>query len=175
MLIFVAGVHGVGKGYLCKKALDYYDVVHKSASALIKENSTTILNKDKHTDNVDGNQVVLIKALAEYKKNNSHLLLDGHFALLDKEGSIKDIPQETFSGMKIDYVILISESVETIRERVKSRDGIEINYNINELIDRELQNAIKITSALNIPFIELKAPSSEDFIKKLQELGVKAK
>ncbi|WP_407578873.1 ATP-binding protein [Citrobacter koseri] len=175
MLIFVAGVHGVGKGYLCKKALDRLDILHKSASELIKENSTTALNKDKHTDNVDRNQLTLIQALTEYKKNNANLLLDGHFALLDKDGRIKDITQETFSGMNIDYVILISESEETIRERIRTRDGIEINYALNELIEHETQNAMYITSELNIPFYELKSPTSEDFIKKIHELGVSEK
>ncbi|MCU6339273.1 AAA family ATPase [Enterobacter quasiroggenkampii] len=175
MLIFVAGVHGVGKGYLCKKTLERLDILHKSASELIQENSTTLLDKHKHTDNVDGNQTILINALAEYKKNNSNLLLDGHFSLLDKEGRIKDISLETFSGMSIDHVILISESEETIRERIKSRDGIEINYNLKKLIEHETQNAIYITSKLNISFSELKSPSSEDFIKKIQELGVSDK
>ncbi|SCC32769.1 hypothetical protein GA0061071_11370 [Kosakonia oryzendophytica] len=51
---------------------------------------------------------------------------------------------------------------------MKSRDGIEINYNLKELIKHEAQNAIKIASELNILF-------SEDFINKLQKLGVRAK
>lgn len=175
MLIFVAGVHGVGKGFLCEKAIDRLDILHKSASELIKENSTTALNKDKHTDNVDGNQLTLLRALTEYKKNNRNLLLDGHFALLDKNGRIKDIAQEIFSGMNIDHVILISEAVETIRKRIRNRDGIEIDYDLNELIEHETQNAKYITSELNIPFYELKSPTSEDFIKKIHELGVSEK
>jgi adenylate kinase len=175
MLIFVAGVHGVGKGYLCKKAIEFCDIEHKSASDLIKENSDATLSKDKYTDNVDGNQITLIKALNKYKNKELDLLLDGHFVLLDKEGRIKDIPQETFSGMNIDHVLLISESEDVIKERIRSRDGIEINYNLKELIEREIQNAIKNTSELKIPFTKLNAPSSEDFINKLLALGVRAK
>lgn len=36
MLIFIAGVHGVGKGYLCSFAKDDFRVTHVSASELIK-------------------------------------------------------------------------------------------------------------------------------------------
>lgn len=37
MLIFIAGVHGVGKGYLCSFAKEELEVNHISASELIKK------------------------------------------------------------------------------------------------------------------------------------------
>lgn len=36
MTVFVAGVHGVGKSYLCQNYALKYGVVHESASALIR-------------------------------------------------------------------------------------------------------------------------------------------
>lgn len=175
MLIFIAGVHGVGKGFLCETALTHFEVIHKSASALIKENSQVTFSKDKNTANIDKNQAILLNALSELRKNDVNLLLDGHFTLVNKEGVITDISKETFLGMNIDYIILISEPEEVVKGRILSRDGIDVNYDLKELIRRERQNAIKISKELSLPFHELKSPTPNEFINKLRELSVRVK
>ncbi|WP_407227376.1 hypothetical protein [Escherichia coli] len=53
MLIFIAGVHGVGKGYLCSFAKDDFGVTHVSASELIKNNSNIKFDNSKLTATPD--------------------------------------------------------------------------------------------------------------------------
>ncbi|MBZ6987667.1 AAA family ATPase, partial [Klebsiella pneumoniae] len=94
MLIFIAGVHGVGKGYLCSFAKDDFGVTHVSASELIKNNSNIKFDNSKLTTTPDKNQSILLTALNALKSKVSNILLDGHFTLINKNGDIEVLKQE---------------------------------------------------------------------------------
>ncbi|BEM66961.1 ATP-binding protein [Serratia marcescens] len=174
MLVFIAGVHGVGKGYLCSQATDELNFLHKSASGLIKEFGNIQLDTNKLTDNIDKNQLVLLAALRELKKTGQNILLDGHFSLISKEGTITPIGVEVFSDMSLDHIILISEPETVIRERIYSRDGIDVKYNIEDLLNSEKEHAKKVASYLGIGLIELNSPSKEAFIATLKKLSTRS-
>lgn len=172
MLIFIAGVHGVGKGFLCSLAEKEFEVTHASASNLIKENSNIKFDSTKHTATPDKNQTILLTAISDLKNKSSNILLDGHFSLIDKDGDIKNLKIEVFNKMLLDGVILISEPCEVIIERLLTRDGVATNYNITKLITSERDNALKITSELKIPLVILESPSKDIFFSALKEFGI---
>ncbi|NXZ87924.1 AAA family ATPase [Serratia fonticola] len=174
MLVFIAGVHGVGKGYLCAQAEKELEFSHKSASELIREFGNIKFEKDKLTNDIDNNQLILLNALEQLKKNGSNILLDGHFTLLGKDGEINTLSANIFEGMSLDGIILVMEPAQVIRERIKSRDGIEIEYDLDNLLKSELINAREISSKLGVKLIELNSPSKEDFITALKNLAYKA-
>ncbi|EKN4069294.1 AAA family ATPase [Yersinia enterocolitica] len=171
MLIFVAGVHGVGKGYLCEKYSIYNNAIHKSASQLIKEYGGLELPDDKLTSNVDRNQVILIAALDVLRENKETILLDGHFALVSKSGVIKKIDLDVFKALRLDGVILIKNDSEVITQRILKRDGNNPVYNVEELISMEEENTHTVCEKLKIPLKELIAPTLDDFIKAVKEIG----
>jgi hypothetical protein len=76
-LIFVGGIHGVGKTTLCKKLTEELHFNHYSASQLIKmlksENGDGD-NKNKGVKNIDGNQDLLITAINQYLDKNTPTL-----------------------------------------------------------------------------------------------------
>ncbi|MNG63976.1 adenylate kinase [compost metagenome] len=173
MLVFIAGVHGVGKGYLCTHATNELNFLHKSASELIREFGDVQLDKNKLTENINKNQLILLTALAQLKKGGSNILLDGHFTLLAKDGSITPLDTEVFNEMLLDGIILVTEPENIIKKRIHSRDGIDINYDLNNLLKSETEHARKVSSYLGIELIELNSPSEEEFIDALKKLSTR--
>ncbi len=111
MLIFIAGVHGVGKGYLCSFAKEEFEVTHVSASELIKNNSQLTFNSSKLTATPDKNQIILLTALKELTSKKQNILLDGHFTLINTKGDVEELKPEIFEKMSLDGVILIEEAL----------------------------------------------------------------
>ncbi|MCS1261798.1 ATP-binding protein [Escherichia coli] len=172
MLIFIAGFHGVGKGYLCSFAKDDFGVTHVSASELIKNNSNIKFDNSKLTATPDKNQSILLTALNALKSKVSNILLDGHFTLINKNGDIEVLKQEVFEEMGLDGVILVEESPDTIRERIMKRDGSDITYDLNKLMEAERENAKYVTNKINVPLIILESPTTNDLSIALEKLGM---
>ncbi|HDT1001885.1 TPA: AAA family ATPase [Klebsiella pneumoniae subsp. pneumoniae] len=172
MLIFIAGVHGVGKGYLCSFAKEEFEVTHVSASELIKNNSQLTFNSSKLTATPDKNQIILLTALNELTSKKQNIVLDGHFTLINAKGEVEELKPDIFEKMSLDGVILIEESDETIRERVMLRDRTQITYNLGKLIETERKNAIYITEMIDAPLIILKSPTKDEFLIALEKLGM---
>ncbi|MGP6443889.1 ATP-binding protein [Rahnella aceris] len=175
MLIFIAGVHGVGKSYLCTLYCKQHEhTLHKSASQLIREFGNINFDSNKLTSNIDENQLVLIEAIKKIKISGQNLLLDGHFALVDKNGEVNQIDSEVFKKLELDGIILLEEPSEIIKERINARDKKEIEYNLEELITQEKENANKVSLNYQIPLIKLLSPNYDDFQDALGKLACKS-
>ncbi|EFB71506.1 hypothetical protein PROVRUST_07246 [Providencia rustigianii DSM 4541] len=170
MLIFIAGVHGVGKGYLCKKYVENNKAIHKSASQLIREYGQIELPTSKLTENIDRNQLILLAAIDNLTQNGCMLLLDGHFALVSKDGIITEIEIDVFERLNPDGVILLQNDIGLITQRITERDSNAIQYDINSLIEHETNNAKKICTDLDIPLKELYSASIKDFSDAIEEI-----
>ena len=99
---------------------------------------------------------MLIQNLKKIVKNDQYYILDGHLTLLNKEGKIERIPEETF--FKINPRILIVKTAEPtiIQNRLKQRDNKEWDIDdITLMQDEEITYAKDIASKLNIPFYQL--------------------
>lgn len=59
------------------------------------------------------------------KGSGQNFILDGHFCLLNATGDITRIPYDTFTSLKPDAIILLTEKSEVIAARRRERDGIE--------------------------------------------------
>jgi len=66
-IIFVAGIHGVGKTYLCQSLKESIGIDHFSASQLISEfKREKFSSTDKSVKNINNNQELLLKAIEKY-------------------------------------------------------------------------------------------------------------
>ena len=63
-IIFVGGVHGVGKTHFCQKLTEKFDVEHVTASSLIRRHIA--LSKSKDVEDVKVNQSILVTELSCY-------------------------------------------------------------------------------------------------------------
>ncbi|EGJ4898921.1 AAA family ATPase, partial [Escherichia coli] len=79
---------------------------------------------------------------------------------------------EVFEEMGLDGVILVEESPDTIRERIMKRDGSDITYDLNKLMEAERENAKYVTNKINVPLIILESPTTNDLSIALEKLGM---
>jgi len=159
MVIFLAGVHGVGKTSLCSRLSDDLGIVSISASQLIKQHMQgQTWQIDKKTSTVFDNQQRLITATREFGLKNKQFLLDGHFALLDQNGEIVEIELEVFSRLNLSAVICVVDNPQAIAERLESRDQVKWSVDlVTNLQSAERAGALYFCSKTNTPLLVVDA------------------
>jgi len=151
-MIFIGGIHGVGKTWFCKETYDLTGIPSYSASSLISEGKGVRFPVNKNIQGIDDNQLVLISAIKELKASSNRFLIDGHFCLLDKSGHIVRINKNTFSAIAPDGILVLTEAPTVIAERRLTRDGVISNLSeIMEFQHEEITYAQEIAMDMNIP------------------------
>lgn len=151
-MIFVSGIHGVGKTYFCNMIKDKLGIKNYSASQLIAGRREKGFSADKFVSDIDDNQVLLLDAINELQQADEEFIIDGHFCLLNEDGVITRIPMETYTLLKPDTMILLLENPKIIAERRLQRDGIQQDEcTITDFQEAEKVYATEISKQLNIP------------------------
>lgn len=172
MLIFLAGVHGVGKGYLGKPVAESIGIIHETASSLIRqERGITTWNAGKQVSDIDANQAALVAAVLRIRNSGNNILLDGHFVLRDSEGLIERLPESIFQSLQTNAIVLLEGNAEEIASRLSRRDGhIHDVVAIETLARAELEHAIQVANKLKIPLIRLNHPSNVELAQVVRNL-----
>ena len=173
-VIFLAGVHGVGKGHLGIPVAKTLGISHLAASQLIREEKgRATWGTDKKVADLDDNQFALIRAVAQKRITDGDILLDGHFVLRNSEGILVPLEQSVFTDLKLSGVILLTEDANIIAGRLALRDGATTNLNeISKLADAESAHAHAVCQALGLPLLVLHAPTESavlDAVARLQK------
>ncbi|TLS68127.1 hypothetical protein FEF65_03785 [Mariprofundus erugo] len=121
-MLFVGGIHGVGKSTICQKAFGPLGYQCETASSLIAAHGRRI-EKEKRVNDVSDNQTVLLQQLQSAKEQYCRLLLDGHFTLINSQGQIEPIETAVFEAMNPGRLILIKGDTEEISRRLAARDN----------------------------------------------------
>ncbi|MHC3921713.1 ATP-binding protein [Alcaligenes nematophilus] len=163
--IFIAGIHGVGKSFMCKK-IAIQGIYHASASDIIKsELKEENWGKEKNVKDAINNQTALIKGLKKIEKKTSNLILDGHFTLISNN-EIIEINQSVFDEIKPKSIILITDDEEKIIEKIKKRDGKEPTYDVSKFLKAEKQASEEYAKKNGIDWDEIQSGEIEE-MKKL--------
>lgn len=152
-MIFISGVHGVGKTYFCNEVRERLGIDSFSASSLISSKKQKGFPANKLIPDIDINQQYLLAAIEDLRSAGNEFILDGHFCLLNGEGTITRIGFDTFLSLKPDAIILLTESPEIIAKRRKERDGVEPAVSaIAAFQDAERSYAKEVSARLAVPF-----------------------
>lgn len=171
MVVFVAGVHGVGKTYLCERFAANAGIRHSSASALIKEERRSAnWESNKLVSDIDSNQIALAAAVKRVTAESKKLLLDGHFVLKNADGGLIAVHEDTFKDLSLSAVLLIEADAETVRERLLSRDSNSSAGDIAEFQCLEKARAIFVSELLNLQLTTLHKPSQQEFDNHLNTI-----
>ncbi|WP_141432452.1 ATP-binding protein [Bacillus sp. 03113] len=169
-MIFIGGIHGVGKSFLCKKISEELKLEHHSSSQLISSKKNENFNSNKKIKDVDSNQSFLISALKELDLTNKLFLLDGHFCLLDMDQKISKIPEDTFTTLAPKGIVVLTDKIELIAERLLKRDQKHYTYEFLEKFQKtEVDYANYIAMKLQLPFYNYCLSSSTGNIFKFIE------
>lgn len=171
-VLFVGGVHGVGKTSLIASYASGSGVLHASAGRIISEAKGAILT-GKTVDDIHGNQKILVDAVRRLRESGECIILDGHFSVLDANFKAKSIPLEVFSDLGIDEVVVLVDRPAAISRRIFSRDCIKIPVkSIESLQKLEVENAMKVADQMCIPFAKLRF-GEYDLFRALAEKFIK--
>ncbi len=155
-IVFVAGVHGVGKTTFSTALARATGVEHVAASTLIK---AARQQSDKRVKDVASNQDELVAALKSYSCHATVLLLDGHFCLIGAGDHLVDVPTATFEAIAPTALILLCADSEAIVSRCVKRDGRALPLDlIVRLQDREPKRATQLSKVLSVPLLALNEP-----------------
>lgn len=170
MIIFIAGVHGVGKSFLCKKYATKHNILHKSASQLIKEFDSNSVSVNKQTKDINKNQEILIQAVNSIHEQNKSMLLDGHFILINTAGNLTSIDALVFKNLNIDGIVLIENFPNIIEARLSDRDRGQVSYDIKRMLALEKEQALFVANLYSIPIEILFSPAEKDFEEAISRL-----
>lgn len=168
-MIFVAGVHGVGKTHICNQMQDHIKVY--SASQLISEYSNINFCGYKKAYGIIENQSFLINSIKQIENQKETFILDGHFCLFSVSGEIERIPFYVFEQLDIQGIVLFWDSGENIYQRIIKRENKHNIITLNEIIDlqdQEIKYANYIAQELKIPMIKINI-CDKNKIQKLKQ------
>ena len=162
-IIFIGGIHGVGKGTLCERLESELGVVHLSASEVLKWKELNVDSSDKRVADIDSTQDRLLKNLKGIISQGQTYLLDGHFCLLNKESKIEKVPEDVFMGINPKKIIVVSENPEVVSKRLSQRDGrtYEISL-LKEMQNIEIEHAQYISNLLGVEMYEIQSDSYDN-------------
>lgn len=135
-MIFVSGIHGVGKDYFSKRMEKILGIKAYSASELIEKYGNLNFNSNKRTTNINDNQHCLIQAIKSGNLPREYIL-NGHFCLLNSNGEVEKIPINTFYQLKPSKIIILKEKPEIIVGRRIIRDKEETSVEKTRIFQKE--------------------------------------
>lgn len=155
-IFFIGGIHGVGKGTICKEIVSKSELIHIMASQVLKWNEISLSNNKEVLD-ITSTQERLIFGLNKIIKKNKKYLLDGHFCLLNSCGVPCRIDEDTFDQINPKAISIVIDDVEKIAERLELRDGKIYSIQIlNDLQEMEIEYAKYLSNKHSIPYIEIR-------------------
>jgi len=153
-IIFLSGVHGVGKTTISKKLSAELSIQWFSSSSLIKEhNNELIASCTKNVKDISNNQDALINSVCKLKNKYENFILEGHATLLNSEGKVILLNSEIFKSLGVNSIVALFVSPRIIYERLFLRDGH--SPAIHKIIRHqkfEILNSKKISHDIGVDF-----------------------
>lgn len=172
-VIFVAGIHAVGKSTACKVVSGEFGIPHFTASQIIRdEKSSAVSMNSKLVADVADNQRLLIQGVSRLLEDGN-LLLDGHFTVLRKlDGGIEPVHVDVFRDLHVGGIVLFTDHPEEISKRMHERDGV---LNPVEIFrshqDAEIAHAKYVANTLGLPMVKLQAFDMESMMNTMMSWG----
>ena len=152
-IIFIAGVHGAGKGFVSSYLSDKLGFPSYSASSLIRAEKKSVVDVNKRVVGADENQDYLLSALAKLRPSSDSILLDGHFCL-QGSNQIIDVPFSVFQAMKPKALVVLHGEPDQIVKRLLDRDGGALAaFEIKDLQEAEVERARMVSTLLRAPLL----------------------
>lgn len=154
-VIFVGGIHGVGKSSLCLNICHELNIKYLSASELLKWSELNEDPKNKKVASIPDTQTRLILGLQKAVRENDYYLLDGHYCLLNKENVIVQVPLDTFKQINPKRMVLILGDITEVKKGLEARDNKLYNLGLlKSLQNEELAYAQHLSKTLSVELIK---------------------
>lgn len=150
-MIFMGGIHGVGKSTNCENIFRPAGYHCVTASSLLAQHEE-MNDIGKIVNDVSRNQNIILGQLQARKESYPRVLMDGHFTLINKNGEIEPIELEVFRHINAHRLILIKDNPKFVTERLRRRDSSEWSVDfVSHFQRQEEDHARRISNELGIP------------------------
>lgn len=177
-MIFLSGIHGVGKTTLIKRLEQDLKITCYSSSLLIENELKNKMPIDKKVSDIKYNQLILEKAIDKLYKTGNIFILEGHLCLLDNDGKVVRIPKKTFYNLHLDMIIVIIDDIEKISKRNLGKSELLSNIEfICEFQKQEIDYAKFLGEFLQIQIMIIQNSESgyeiiKNYIKGKNKSGI---
>lgn len=152
-IIFIGGIHGSGKGTICEKIKSNSEIIHLTASEVLKWSEISEQNS-KTVENINAMQNRLLYNLHKIVQENERYLLDGHYCLLNSKNEPEKIPLQTFLDINPEKLILVVANSNEIKNRLETRDKKRYELTlIEEFQNLEIEYAKEISKKIEKPIL----------------------
>lgn len=158
-VIFVAGIHGVGKTTGCKAVAEELGIPHYTASQVIKgEKASAVAEQSKLVVDIDENQRLLVQGVSKLIERG-RFLFDGHFTIRrESDGGIEAVHVDVFRQLHIEGIVVYTDAPSEIAKRMQLRDGVLLPVGLLQSHqDAEIAHAKHVSAALSVPLVMLQA------------------
>ncbi|ARO88760.1 AAA family ATPase [Nitrosospira lacus] len=158
-VIFVAGIHGVGKTTGCMAVAEELGIPYYTASQIIKgEKASAVVEQSKLVADIDENQRLLIQGVSKLIKGG-RFLLDGHFTIQrESDGGIQAVPVDIFRQLRIEGIVTYTDAPSKIAKRMQLRDGVLPSVGLLQAHqEAEIAHAKHVAAVLSVPLVVLQA------------------
>lgn len=172
-VIFVAGIHAVGKSTACKVVSDAFGIPHFTASQIIRdEKSSAVSENSKLVADVVDNQRLLTQGVARLLEDG-YLLLDGHFTMRRKlDAGIEPVHVDVFRDLRVGSVVLYIDHPKEISKRMHTRDGVLHPVEMFQSHqDAEIAHAKHVADTLGLPIVTLQAFDTKGMVNAMVSWG----
>ena len=172
-VIFVAGIHVVGKSTACEKTSHTKSIPYFSVGALIKaEEEVAISKRGKAVADIKGNQGLLTQAVDKTLNNvTGNILLDGHLTLINPNKEISKLDISVFQSLHLKHLVVFRDDPTEILKRITKRD--QDTYSLDFITlhqDKELEHVEFIAKNLQIPLTILNAFDDKGLVQDINAL-----
>lgn len=165
-MIFLGGVHGVGKTSICAEVVANFGLKVVGASAIIRaEREYPSSDTRTAVSNVGGNQDLLVRGVQRLVADApGRYIMDGHFALRTLAGSIEEIDADVFRAIEVSGLLCLVDDPAAIAQRLAARDGeVHDVISISQLQAAELGSAESVARTLGLGLKVVQAFDSRAF------------
>ncbi len=167
-IIFLGGIHGVGKGKICLDICQKYDLKYLSASQIIKWEEIS-KKHNKEVKDINFTQSRLIQGLRQTVTPSEQYILDGHFCLFNKDGVPTKINSDVFQVIKPSAFCIKTEEIEVIADRLSRRDRKDYNIStLHKMQDLEIERASFLSKELKVPLFTITQDIPDSLIQHLK-------
>lgn len=146
-ILFVTGIHAVGKSTLCQTLSEYFSAPYYSASDIIKTERKSIETPRRYNSEIDKNASLFKVGIENLLPKHKNLIVDGHTVLLNEKQKPHLVEMSIFENLSIECVLLLVGNLELLVERWNQSSVSSISKNEIDIFQRlEILQTIKLVT-----------------------------
>jgi adenylate kinase len=168
---FFAGTYGVGKSTVCRTISQLTGIPEFSASAIISSINGELYGSNKVVNDKQRNQSVLAKGVEEILQKEKEIILSGHFCIFDKNDNVEYIPEQVYTQLHIDKIILLEADTEKVISHLSERDDKQYSTKSIYLLQKSERTRARLTAiAIGKPILIHKMRFDESDVQLIVEV-----